>query len=158
VNYDPLPPEKLRSAATSTDPTTAIYAVAKRIPVRMRLVIDERSLPKLLANCGNHEIPVEVRQVRINCPEGQTGGGGGYGDFGGVASRTSPRTSSGTSSNEIQDLNRMDVEVYGIVYIFNPVDEAMLGVQLRDTLDTTSEPRPAPPTASLPGSEPGTRR
>ncbi len=77
VNYNPLAPESLRTAATSTDPAIAIYAVAKRIPVRLRLYIDQRRLQDLLANCGNHEIPVEVRQVRINCAEGLSSGSGG---------------------------------------------------------------------------------
>ena len=37
----------------------------KMMPIRMSLVMDERSLPKLLVECGNSNMPIEVRRVRI---------------------------------------------------------------------------------------------
>jgi hypothetical protein len=166
TNYNPLSPEILRTAATSTDPTVAINAIAKRIPVRMRLIIDQRRLQELLANCGNHEIPVEVRQVRINCPEGAAGGdsgpSGGGGEF--VGSSGGGRSGGGGGLRRLrqggnpaagaadapQNLQEIEVEVYGIVYIYNPVNEQLLGVDAQSTVETTSGSGAPAPTAALP--------
>jgi hypothetical protein len=160
VNYDPLAPESLRTAATSADPTVAIYAVAKRIPVRLRLYIDQRRLQDLLANCGNHEIPVEVRQVRINCAEGLSGGSGGAiraggGEYGGAPSgggnsRRRPSGMGGVTNQSDENTQNVEVEVYGIVYIYNPPNEQLLGIQIGNTGDTTAENGTAPPTAAIP--------
>ena len=87
--YQALKAETLRSALRSPTPNDAFLVVAKRMPVRMRLIVDERKLPRLLAQLGNSMLPVEVRQVRINRgKEGgggfdMMGGGGGYGMMGG---------------------------------------------------------------------------
>jgi hypothetical protein len=93
--YEPLDPKRLRDAWHSKNPDDALLAVAKRMPVRMRFTIDQRRLNKLLAECGNSRLPVEVRQVRINrepAPAGGMGGGGygggyagGYGNDGGMS-------------------------------------------------------------------------
>lgn len=77
--YQPLPPERLRGALKSTAPEDALLAVAKRIPVRLRLMVDQRKLNVLLAKCGNSKLPFEVRQVRINRPPAAPGAGGGMG-------------------------------------------------------------------------------
>src|SRR5262249_9134089 len=66
--YKRLEAARLRSALKSTTPEDALLAVAKRMPVRIRVSIDQRRLNLLLAQCGNSNLPVEVRQVRINCP------------------------------------------------------------------------------------------
>ena len=71
--YQALRAETLRSALRSPSPDDAFLVVAKRMPVRMRLVVDLRKLPRLLAQFGNSALPVEVRQVRIN--RGKDGGG-----------------------------------------------------------------------------------
>ena len=78
--YATLPAARLRGALTSTSPEDALLAVAKRMPVRMRLRMDQRKLNVLLAQCGNSKLPVEIRQVRINRDPAPAGGmGGGYG-------------------------------------------------------------------------------
>src|SRR6185295_16827541 len=89
--YAPLPPERLRGALKSTTPEDALLAVAKRMPVRIRVVMDQRKLNVLLAECGNSKLPVEIHQVRINrpaaAPAAAGGMGGGYaggGDGGGM--------------------------------------------------------------------------
>ena len=82
--YQPLDPAKLRSALTSKSKEDALLAVAKRMPVRMPFRVDQRKLNKVLAECGNSKLPVEVRQVRINRPADSGMGMGGYGgsDYG----------------------------------------------------------------------------
>ena len=83
TNIKRCPAARLRGALTSTTPEDALLAVAKRMPVRIRVAIDQRKLNVLLAQCGNSKLPVEVRQVRINRPPAAVGasgmGGGGYG-------------------------------------------------------------------------------
>jgi hypothetical protein len=184
VDYNPLPVATLRNAATSTDPKIAIYAVAKRIPVRMRLFMDQRYLSDLLAHCGNFNLPIEVRQVRINCPEGlqsddaQLGGGamlalppGGESGRGSMmlgppsstassgGKRKRPSATGGLGDEAKVDPNEIEVEVYGIVYIFNPVNETQLGVQLRRAPEANNDKSGAPvsPTAAVPAIPANTR-
>lgn len=60
------------------------YAEFKMMPVRLSLVVDERSLPKLLVECANSSMPIEVRAVRLLKTTGeQLGLGGGTGGAGG---------------------------------------------------------------------------
>ena len=65
----------------------AYLAVAKRIPLRMRVSIDQRHINKLLVECANSELTVEIRQLMINPnfvpAKSRTGGGGGaFGEVG----------------------------------------------------------------------------
>jgi hypothetical protein len=85
-DYEKLTAESLKTAVLSDEPEQAYLAVAKRIPVQMRLRVDTRRLPKLLAECANEELTVEVRQLRLGCPPSQSAtslGMGGYGGYGG---------------------------------------------------------------------------
>jgi len=191
IDYNPLPPTDLRAARESTDPKLAIYSVAKRMPVRMRFFMDQRKLSDLLAECGNSSLPIEVRQVRINCPAGlasdnQALGGTSDGSTsysstmpGAPAampssstystdgastpgsSRRSQRSSMGSESTygpssggalgggmDAEDPNEIEVEVYGIVHIYNPVNEKQLNIELRQ-LDEGAAPT-ATPTAVAP--------
>lgn len=90
------------AAATSTSPGTTVTAAEfgveyKRLPVRMQLVMDQRWLQFLIAECANQPLQVEVQEVRINPSDFGTtseggmsyGGGMGYGGggYGGGASR-----------------------------------------------------------------------
>ena len=80
-NYETLRASKIRTAMTNKSPEDAFLVVAKRMPIRLRLVVDQRKLHRLLATCGNCYLPVEIRQVRLNRGK-SSGGGGGY-DMGG---------------------------------------------------------------------------
>jgi hypothetical protein len=42
------------------------FSEFKMMPIRMRLLMDQRKIPELLAFCANSKMPIEVRQVRIN--------------------------------------------------------------------------------------------
>lgn len=218
--YAVLDPAKLRSALTSTSKEDALLAVAKRMPVRMRFRIDQRKLNKLLAECGNSKLPVEVRQVRLNRPAAPVGGGsggygggysgaygggggtssgsgaeygsggmpgmeggsgeGGYSSYGGSGSNPynsggyspggssglggmpgmggfgaaggpSPRAVGGASSTATVDYNLVDVELYGIVYIYNPVNKSQLGMEpAASTAASPPSTTPTPTPASSP--------
>ncbi|WP_254512664.1 hypothetical protein [Anatilimnocola floriformis] len=136
-----------------TNPDAALLAVAKRMPVRLRLEIDQRRLAKLLTEFGNAPLPVEVRQLRFNrepAPIGNPsqffamnglGGGGGGGEgfsaappgggFGGQRGEGIPGMGTGAGSltrDATVDTNLIKLELYGIVYIYNPVNRAKLGL------------------------------
>lgn len=208
--YQTLDPGRLRGALQSQNAQDALLAVAKRMPVRMRFRIDQRKLNRILAECGNARLPVEVRQVRINreATAGGMGGfgGGGGGDFGGGGGLTggggfstggnfggapSGRSSmpggmssspgydsasgggafggsagfggaaglggsgSGMASGSpiadaTVDLNLIEVELYGIVYIYNPVNKSQLGLVDPNATVATPTEIPTTPTSTTP--------
>jgi len=142
TKYQPIPAEDLRSARESTDPELAYLAVAKRMPVRMRVRINQLAIPRFLSACANADLTVEVRQMRMNRSSGQDGsGGGGGGGGGGILGGGQPGASpfgategmgaiagggmGGASSQDLFPWD-VDVEIYGIVYIYNPVDDEKL--------------------------------
>ena len=63
------------------------FSEFKLMPVLIEVVIDQRKIPLLLAECANSPLPVEVRMVRINPEEGGSGGGGGRRGGGGGLGR-----------------------------------------------------------------------
>jgi hypothetical protein len=82
--YSPLTAQRIRDAMRDGQPEDAFLVVAKRMPVRLRLVVDQRRIHRLLAEFGNSALPVEIRQVRVNPPTGGAGFGGGMGGYGGM--------------------------------------------------------------------------
>lgn len=42
------------------------FSEFKMMPIRMRLLMDQRKIPELLVLCANSKMPIEVRQVRLN--------------------------------------------------------------------------------------------
>ncbi len=192
--YTPLPAQRLRDAMSAGAPEDAFLVVAKRKPVRLRLLVDQRRIHRLLAQFGNSLLPVEIRQVRVNPPTGSGGfggsgmmgggmmgggmmgggmmggmmgggydeygsgmGSGGYDDYGsgmgyggydeygsgmgyeeggygmtGTGGRGGRRHPGSTSRYDVP------VEVYGIIYIYNPVDRDKLGETRAPTLTGTA--------------------
>ena len=67
TNYEPMSEAEIRKAAKAekleADPE---YSVAKRIPFRLGLVMDEREIDRFLAACANSPFAIEVRQIRVN--------------------------------------------------------------------------------------------
>lgn len=158
--YETIEASRVRSAMVSNSPEDANLAVAKRIPVKLRLKMDQRTIPKLLAICGNASLMVEVRQIRID-PAGGGGaaggggmgggyGGGGYGGggdggygsemggYGEMESYGAGSESSGYGGSFAGSASRdqgqkfpmdMSVEVYGIIYLFNPPTAERLGIE-----------------------------
>lgn len=95
----------------------------RRLPVRMRLMMDQRWLPQLLIECANASLPIEVKQLRVNPDQS----GEGFGGTRGSVSREGSRGYGGTDSQE-SDPNLADVEIQGIVYIYNKPDESVLTI------------------------------
>jgi hypothetical protein len=135
-----------------------LLAVAKRIPVRLRFQLDQRKLNVLLSACGNARLPVEVRQIRVN-PDHVTTGPSGGGDsgplmpgvpaFGGEGGGPGAMPGVGMRPGMVKgnlvtdatvDPSLIDIELYGIVYIYNPVNKSQLG----------EAPAGTPPTAGIP--------
>lgn len=154
-NFKPLIAGKVRSALTAV-PTTAddaALAVAKRIPVRIRVRMDQKNVPDLLAECANGKLPVEVRQWRINPQGGQQG----------VTKKSTGRPKKSTNTNgplqmsnegserDMTDSDDVEVtfELYGLVYLYNPANFKQLN------LDKAPEKRGAPTAAApVPGNNP----
>ncbi|MEN6407206.1 MAG: hypothetical protein ABFC77_12130 [Thermoguttaceae bacterium] len=106
----------------------------KMLPIHMSLVMDQRRLPKLLVECANSNMPIEVRRVRLLKTIG------GVLELGDDASRpvsVGPTSSSGSRGGSEQsggdgksDVSPMDVpiEIQGVIYIYNPPDRERLGI------------------------------
>ena len=110
--------------------------VAKRIPVRIRVRMDQREINKLLVNCANSSTTFEVRQMRLNPKD----------SFG--VSRTSTFGRGNGESNffsqsaaQVPDAATFDrtVELYGIIYIFNPVNKALLNGEAEAPISSSDE-------------------
>lgn len=101
----------------------------KRMPIYLRLIVDQREIPKLLVQCANSPLPVEVRQLRIS-PAKQSEGSSptGAGIVGGGAGRNVGRGAS-AKSGEASDVYDVPVEMHGIIYIYNKPDLAKTGGQ-----------------------------
>jgi hypothetical protein len=84
----------------------------KRLPVFLRLNMDQRQITRLLAECANSPLPVEVRQLRFGATDNREGG----------ASK-----SGGAAQTALVDTNDVDVELTGIIYLYNPPDPEKLG-------------------------------
>jgi hypothetical protein len=84
----------------------------RRMPVFMELIVDEREIPKLLVECANSPLPVEVNQLRVNPTKGTESKSPIPGQDGAPGTRSS---------------YDVPVEICGIIYIYNPPDTAKLG-------------------------------
>jgi hypothetical protein len=144
-DYAPLPAATLRSAMTqpeTVDPSNAYLLVAKRIPIRMRVKIDQTKLDRFLVQCANSELTIEVRQIRVNPKDDGTMDSlysGMPGQTQEIIPMPGPQRERGrvqpgvldpTSSIaaiEAQSRTDLTVEIYGIVYFYNPVNENLLG-------------------------------
>ncbi len=139
-NYEPLSAEVLQQFMgkagedSSIDLEQAHLAVAKRIPLRMKVSMDQRYINRLLVECANSELTVEVRQLTINTQDDTSRGPGrgGYASasLGGIeggrlSAGRGPKADGGGSQFPFD----LEVEVYGIVSIYNPVDNAALGIE-----------------------------
>ncbi|MFZ5831178.1 MAG: hypothetical protein ACOY3P_13895, partial [Planctomycetota bacterium] len=153
------------------------YAEFKMMPIMLRLLIDPQKIPRLLTECANSSMPIEVRVVRMNpggakpinlgdfvdLPSGDEdgdsggGGGGGFG-FGGQRAAAAQRSGPSTATVEVVKglpPEEIMIEVYGIIYIFNPPDYAKLGTGAAATEGAGGAPAvEAPAAISEPTSTP----
>lgn len=145
--YETLSGTDIRGLAAGTT-ANPLLAVAKRMPIRFRLVMDQRNIDNLLIECANSKLIVEVRQIRFNpdvavegAPAGRGEGSGGgrqpsrsrsrggrrsSGGFDLGIGSSFGRSSQGGQEEEGETYN-IEVEFYGIIYVYNPVDREVLG-------------------------------
>ena len=174
-NLAPVGGKSLREAFTKVTPETAYLAIAKRVPVRIGLQMDERAVWDLLANCANARLPLEVKQVRFHSHEpGNRGtlaskfsdGAGrpsGDGESKGADARQGMQQmeemmkkgggggagESGKAGKNQAALSGYDipVEIYGIIYLYNPVDPNV--VKQIPIGDEGADGTPTEPSASV---------
>jgi hypothetical protein len=77
--FQPRKGEEIRSSIKDVQPGNAVDAIAKRIPIRLRVRMESSQIHRLVAACGNAPFPLEVYQVRVNTEAATSSGGGGYG-------------------------------------------------------------------------------
>ena len=123
----------------------------RRMPVYLRLVVDQNRIPEVLVNCANCPMPIDVLWVTINPDAGQsfdfasamgTAGMGGSSDSGSSGSfGTRPARSArlqggsgggssgfgGTSGNFNYGPHAVTIEIFGCINIFSPPDRDTLG-------------------------------
>lgn len=105
----------------------------KRMPIVMRLVMDQREIAKLLVRLADSPLPVEITQLRINTKmQGYSDQrprlfGGGADGGGGLGARGGPNVMRRDKTLEEATQNPYDlaVELQGIIYIFNPPDRKL---------------------------------
>ena len=166
LNFEPLPAEVVRAVITGQElPEENLeLIVAKRVPVRIALRMDERKIDDFMAACANSPFAFEIQQVRWNkhTPGGESimlGGSSQLSGTRGGPGRSSGRTGmtgmmpsmsrggrggsdavtiSPSKPVEIRTSHDVDVEFIGIVKIYNPVREKLLrraaGLE-EDTID-----------------------
>lgn len=116
-NYEPI-------ADLST--LESLLTVAKRIPVRIRVKVDQRRINRLLVECANSPLTFEVRQFRLNPADDPLSPGRGQLGVGDAfRNEASIGMSNVKTLSDYQSFDRT-VELFGIVYIFNPVNEQIL--------------------------------
>jgi hypothetical protein len=140
TNFKPLTGAQLRTAMNLTTANDAVNAVAKRIPIRLRLKVDETQIGRLITECGNGKMMLEVLQVRYNTDPapavaaggGAAGGGamagggarpsfGGAGGAGMMGESESGGTSGGAFAAGVTDTSgEVAIEIFGLVYLYNP--------------------------------------
>jgi hypothetical protein len=128
------PPPASDAGAASGAPLdlTSFGQEYKRVPIRMALRMEQRWLPRLIAECANEPLQVEVQEVRINPPEGINSTGGGPG--GGMGFRPGEGGPGGASvfqeEPSIQTFQSqteiVNVIIQGTIYIFNKPNQAIL--------------------------------
>ncbi|MDM4018372.1 hypothetical protein [Roseiconus lacunae] len=162
--FEPIDAATLRSAFLSNDPSQVAIAVAKRVPVMMKLQMEQQSIPELLAACGNAPLMVDVHQVRV-MPKGASSAAGGMGGMGGdmgyddmmggmemgmgmdmgMGGGGGGGMAGGINAGKDEEFaTDLDVEIYGLIYFWNPPSTEALGVEkVQDqeevTIDASAE-------------------
>ena len=104
----------------------------KRLPVRMALRMDQRWLPRLIAECASEPLQVEVQEVRVNPPAGigSTNGAGPGGGFRGGEGGPGGNANVFPDEPAVQPFptqpEMVNVIIQGTIYIFNKPNPAIL--------------------------------
>ena len=181
---EPITASSLRTTLTGNQPQDVALAIAKRIPVQMDLVMDQRSIQKLLAACGTAPLKIDVRHVSILPKSAKRGGVGGMqssmdmggegmgtmGGFGGGESEGGFEGGGGAGPGSQPEEDEypldMNVKVTGLIYFYNPPSKQSLGVeevneevsidQSAEVIESTTTPPVTPPTPPVTDPAPAT--
>ena len=144
MNYQPMSAQRLRTA-TGGGSQDANLAVAKRIPVWLDVQIDEREIDRLLVECGNAPLTVEVTYFEMLAKSAAPGGGS--------ESSAAVRSSADESYNPY--LRRL--RLFGIISLYNEVSPESFGEETVEgqpagpaASETPAPPAPAAPTPETP--------
>jgi hypothetical protein len=113
-------------AGDATTYGTAFGTQYKRLPVRMVVRMDIRSLSFLLTQCANQPLQIEVQEVRLNPQAGVGGGRDSRNDMPAFDSGQGQRFGSSTVETFPLYPNIMRVVIQGVIYIFNEPNPATL--------------------------------
>ena len=126
TKFEPIASEEVLKVVEGTElPESHLeLIIAKRLPVRIGLKMDERKIPDFMAACINSPFSFEIQQVRIN----RHLSGGEVIKLGGDPSGTTSKARDG-KSKAFDDVLRVEtrtnydvnVEFFGIIKIYNPV-------------------------------------
>lgn len=135
------------------------------MPIRMKLLIDQSKVSKLLAECANSSMPVDVRRLRIRPGTGKgldlgpARGSRPPGAHGGLPGPGRPPVAQlmggggqSRSPDDETNLSDIPIEIEGVIYIYNPPTLKDL-----ETVATVEEPTgPTPPDDTPPDDTPPT--
>jgi hypothetical protein len=118
----------------AADATASLGVEYRRLPVRMSLLMDQRWIPRVLVECANASLPIEVQRLRINPDlsgagfESALSAGGGL--EGGGMRQFAGGNPMGFGQSMPTDLSKdfVTVEIQGLVYIYNEPNDAVLTV------------------------------
>ena len=129
TNFEPISSEQVLAVVTGEElPENNLeLLIAKRLPVRIGLTMDERKIPEFMAACVNSPFSFEIQQVRINrhSAEGEVIGLGGdetnIPREGNYNSDDAASDFDDVSSVETRVNYDVNVEFFGIIKVYNPV-------------------------------------
>jgi hypothetical protein len=134
------------------------YAEFKIMPVHMILVMDQNRLPRLLVECANSKMPIEVRKVRISSAAGtgsSSSAPSGMGaPFGGGTRGAPPPVAGMAAADAESSQDDILVEIHAVIYIFNPPDREKLGKGAAAAAAPPGSPAKAPGTPPAPATPP----
>ena len=96
----------------------------RQLPIRMKLMMDQRKIPSLLIQCANAALPIEVKQLRVDASKSGSG----------VLRKSSTRSSLKGMQGMAPDPNLAEIELRGVVYIYNEPDTETLTVPGDDSV------------------------
>jgi len=126
------------------------FAEFKIMPIRMQLLMDQRRIHRLLVECVNSNMPIEVRVLRLRPGEQQELDLAALAEKGADGGR--PAKASATSEESTAEkqsvTHDLPIEVQGVIYIYNPPDEGKLGTTsaAEESLPPAAQPETAPAT------------
>ncbi len=132
------------------------YKEFKMMPIRMKLVMDQRRLPKLLVECANSNMPIEVQRLFFLKGQGGAGDGGAGSGHASDTAATKDQEGGPQPPSYLREPGPSDitVEIRGLIYIYNPPTRAEPGIGAASIEKPAEATAPAAPTAAAPAAPP----